>query len=62
VRVNALSRFGREGVQRFDVRAVPTLLVFDGCGRIVERQVGLIHRARAVEAVRNVDGCTPPDA
>jgi hypothetical protein len=62
VRVNALSRFGREGVLRFDVRAVPTLLVFDGCGRVVERQVGLISRARAVEAVRTVDACSPPDA
>jgi hypothetical protein len=62
VRVNALSRFGREGVLRFDVRAVPTLLVFDGCGRVVERQVGLINRARAVEAIRTLDGCTSPDA
>jgi hypothetical protein len=62
VRVNTLSRFGREGVLRFDVRAVPTLLVFDGCGRVVERQVGLISRARAVEAVRALDGCLSPDA
>lgn len=55
-----MSGFGREGVQRFDVRAVPTLLVFDGCGHVVERQAGLINRSRAVSAVRDLDGCMAP--
>lgn len=55
--MNALSGLGREGVMRFDVRAVPTLIVFDGCGGILERQVGMVNAGRVVEVVQTAEVC-----
>lgn len=55
--MNALSGLGREGVMRFDVRAVPTLIVFDGCGGILERQVGMVNTGRVVEVVQTAEVC-----
>jgi hypothetical protein len=57
IRVNALTGFGREGVMRYDVRAVPTLIVFDGCGQIVDRQIGFINGGRVVAAVQSAEAC-----
>lgn len=57
VRMNALSGIGREGAMRFDVRGVPTLIVFDGCGQIVDRQVGFVNAGRVVSAVQAAEPC-----
>lgn len=59
IRLNALGGLGREGAMRFDVRAVPTLLVFDGCGSVIERQVGMVAPARVVQAVQSAEACAP---
>lgn len=40
VRLSVLSELGREVAQRHNVRGVPTFLVFDGQGNLIERQVG----------------------
>jgi len=57
IRVNALSELGREGVMRFNVRGVPTLIVFDGCGRAIDRQVGFVNAGRVIEAVQAAEPC-----
>lgn len=61
IRVNALGELGREGAMRFDVRAVPTLIVFDGCGQIVDRQIGFVNAGRVVEAVAAAQACEPQE-
>ena len=44
VRLSVLSELGREVAQRYDVRGVPTFLIFDGQGELIERQVGFPDR------------------
>jgi thioredoxin-related protein len=44
VRLSALSELGREVAQRYDVRGVPTFLIFDGQGELIECQVGFPDR------------------
>ena len=44
VRLSVLSELGREMAQRYGVRGVPTFLVFDGQGELIERQVGFPNR------------------
>ena len=46
VRVSVLSELGREVAQRHGVRGVPTFLVFDGQGNLIERQVGFPDRGK----------------
>ncbi len=46
VRLSVLSDLGREVAQRHDVRSVPTFLVFDGRGNLIERQVGFPDRGK----------------
>ena len=46
VRLSALSELGQEVARRHDVRGVPTFLVFDGQGNLIERQVGFPDRAK----------------
>jgi thioredoxin-related protein len=45
VRLSALSAMGQEVAQRYDVRGVPTFLIFDGQGELIGRQVGFPHRS-----------------
>ena len=49
VRLNLLSRVGREVAGAYGVAAVPTTLVFDGAGDVRYRQEGLPSRKRVVE-------------
>ncbi|MDY7076232.1 MAG: thioredoxin family protein [Chloroflexota bacterium] len=46
VRLSVLSEMGRTVAQRHDIRAVPTFLIFDDQGRLIERQVGLPDRSK----------------
>ncbi len=61
IRINVLSSAGREAIYRFGVRAVPTLVVLDGCGEVVERQVGILNPGRVVEAARSA-ACVPGES
>jgi thioredoxin-related protein len=45
VRLSALNALGQEVAQRYDVRGVPTFLIFDGQGELVGRQVGFPNRS-----------------
>ena len=44
VRLSALNALGQEVAQRYDVRGVPTFLIFDGQGELIGRQVGFPNR------------------
>jgi hypothetical protein len=58
IRLNILTREGRAAIGLYGVRAVPTLLIFDGCGDVVERQVGFLNYTNAFDAVETaVPGC-----
>ena len=46
VRLSILSKLGQEAAQRYGVRGVPTFLIFDGQGNLIERQVGFPDRGR----------------
>jgi thioredoxin-related protein len=46
VRLSVLGKLGREIAQRHGVMAVPTFLIFDGQGELIERQVGFPDRDR----------------
>ena len=45
VRLSALNALGQEVAQRYDVRGVPTFLIFDGQGELIGRQVGFPNRS-----------------
>ena len=44
VRLSVLSPLGREVAQRYHVMGVPTFLMFDGQGELIDRQVGFPDR------------------
>ena len=46
VRLSVLNNLGREVVQRHGVRGVPTFLIFDGQGNLIERQTGFPDRGK----------------
>lgn len=52
VRLNAMNRTGGTLAAGFGVRGLPTLVVFNGSGEIVLRQVGRISRDAVLETVR----------
>ncbi len=54
VRLSVLSNVGAQAAQRYSVRSVPTLLVFDAQGRLVEQRAGLPDRGRIVSSVRGL--------
>jgi thioredoxin-related protein len=41
VRLDVLSKVGNEIARRYNVASLPTFLVFDGDGNLIERQVGM---------------------
>jgi len=41
-----LSKLGQKVAQQHGVRGVPTFLVFDGQGNLIERQTGLPDRGK----------------
>nr|MBN1229113.1 thioredoxin family protein [Anaerolineae bacterium] len=59
IRINALSDVGRDAVAYFGVRALPTLIIVDGCGSVVERIAGIPNARTVTERVRSVPACSP---
>ena len=51
VRLSVLSGAGSQAARRYGVRGVPSLLIFDGEGRLVEQSVGMPDRKGVVEQV-----------
>jgi len=51
VRVSTGSVVGNQIAQRFGVRGIPALLVFDGEGEVVLRQVGQIRKEPVLQAL-----------
>jgi len=51
MRLNVLDSVGMNAARRFEVRAVPTFIVFDGQGEVVETQIGIPNRAKIASAV-----------
>ena len=54
VRIDVNSPQGSELAQRFGVRGVPTLVVFDGTGNVVVNQVGRINRLEVMNAIAHL--------
>jgi thioredoxin-like negative regulator of GroEL len=51
VRLNALSSIGQQAAGHFGVRGLPTLILVDGSGQEVLRQMGIIRPAPVREQV-----------
>jgi thioredoxin-related protein len=51
IRVSVGSSIGRQLAGRYGLRGVPTLLVFDGSGAVVLRQVGRVSKESVLWAV-----------
>jgi thioredoxin 1 len=56
VRLSVLSGPGSQAARRYGVRGVPTTIVFDGAGRVVEQSVGIPDRESIVEQVNDLLG------
>ena len=52
LRLDVMSGVGREAAIRYQIRGVPTFLVFDGRGKVIYRQVGPPNRGAIIQAVR----------
>ncbi len=55
VYLDLLSDVGRAAADRYAVRSVPTLLVFDGAGNVVLRQSGLQDADAVKDAIDALD-------
>jgi thioredoxin-related protein len=51
IRLSLLSRLGRSVAQRYGVRAVPTIIIFDGNGDVVEHRAGIPNQQQVVQQV-----------
>lgn len=51
IRVNMVSKTGREIAARYNVSAVPTTLVVDSSGEVIYQHAGIPNRRTVVEAV-----------
>ena len=51
MRLNVLSSVGMNAARHFGVHALPTFIVFDGQGRVVEVQMGIPNRAKITSVV-----------
>ena len=54
IRLNMLSRFGKEIAGRFNVKAVPMTIILDAAGNPVFEHAGLPDRKRTVERLRGL--------
>ncbi len=59
LRLDLLSGVGREAARTYEVRIVPTTLLFDGEGRIVLRETGLPDAERFRARVTELTAQTP---
>ena len=55
VRLNMLSAEGRELAVRWGVRGVPTLIVLDGRGETVLRQVGRLQKDTVLRVLAQIE-------
>ena len=51
VRLSVMSAIGSRTAQRYGVRGVPTLIIFDGSGALVSRSTGIPNRENVVAQV-----------
>jgi protein-disulfide isomerase len=51
MRLNVLNSVGMNAARHFGVHAVPTFVVLDGQGRVVETQIGIPSRAGITSVV-----------
>jgi thioredoxin-like negative regulator of GroEL len=51
IRLNVMSDVGSRAAQRYGVRGVPTVLIFDGNGYLVDQSVGVPSRKFVVAQV-----------
>jgi len=49
-----ISQVGGETARRYGVRGVPTLIIFDGDGRLVEQITGIPNRQSIVAQVNDL--------
>ena len=55
VRLSMMSTTGREVADRYDVKAIPTLVALDGEKNVIYRHTGLPNRREVVERVSSAD-------
>ena len=53
VRLNVLDPVGSEIARRHNVASLPTFLIFDGGGNLIERQIGIPDRPRIKALIAN---------
>jgi len=56
VRLNLLSKLGRELARAYGVTVIPAMIVFDGAGRMHYSHQGLPNRQRIVQEVSQLGG------
>ncbi len=56
IRLDVMSSLGLTVARMYGVRATPTLLVFDGAGNIIHRQVGIPNADAVLVAVGELAG------
>ena len=54
LRISAWSTVGRQLVARYGVRGVPTFVLFDGTGQIIDSQVGRLDAERVKEKIMSL--------
>ena len=54
LRISAWSTVGRQLVARYGVRGVPTFVLFDGTGQIIDSQVGRLDAGRVKEKITSL--------
>lgn len=54
IRLSLSSKPGRSAARRYGVRGIPTLIIFDGAGNVVEQRAGVPNRERIVETVKRL--------
>lgn len=54
IRLSVVSKLGNEIAGRYGVRGVPTLLIFDGEGNLVESRTGIPSRQEVVARVNAI--------
>jgi thioredoxin-related protein len=56
LRLNVMTEVGSQAARQYGVRGVPTLIVFDGSGNVVEQSVGVPNRKDVVTQVLGLSG------
>jgi len=51
IRIDIWSEVGRQSAQRYGVRGIPTLFIFDGDGQVYDYVVGVPNRQQVVDKV-----------